>query len=131
MTENIGSTLLGTIIAHADTGAVFPDGITAAMFESSKDRVIFNTASEMIREGIPPNLVLLSERLKSDGQIDKAGGFDYLASLTSLQGASFPSQLNYYGETLKTQAADKAAVQAIKAAAEGLKAGGPELVVPR
>ena len=128
--ENIGSILLGTIIVNADRGAVFPDGITAAMFELPRDRVIFSAASELIREGIPPNLVFLADRLKNTGRISKAGEYDYLAALTSQSGVSFPSQINHYAELLKKQSQDREAARAIKEAAEGLKSGSPDLIVP-
>jgi hypothetical protein len=130
MTENIGSTLLGTIISNADAGAVFPDGITATMFVSSKDRVIFSTASEMIREGIPPNLVLLASRLEQKGKLAEAGEAVYLAELTTLHGTSFPSQIERYGQLLKQQARNREIARAIKEAAEGLKNESPELIVP-
>ena len=129
MNENISSILLGTVIGNADSGVIFPDGTTAMMFETAKDRVIFSTASEMIREGKPPNLVLLASRLEEKGKLTEAGGADYLVGLTSLPGVSFPSQISHYGELLKQQAKNRIAERAIKEAAEGLKKGSPELVV--
>ena len=130
MNQDIGSVLLGTVIGNADSGIFFPDGVTAAMFESSRDRLIFIAASEMIQEGLPPNLVLLGKRLEETGKIDVVGGYDYLAGLTSLPGL-YPSLITHYGELLKQQSVDRKATQAIKEAAEGLKNGsGPGLVVP-
>ena len=119
MTNNIGPTLLGAVIANTERGAVFPDGITPAMFSSSRDRIIFSTASEMLREGIPPNLVLLGERLRKEGKLEAVGGADYIASLTSLTG-TYASQIGRYGELLKQQTESRAITQAIKQAAENL-----------
>jgi hypothetical protein len=117
--KSIGSILLGTIIANAEQGAVFPDGITAAMFESSQDRIIFNTVSDMIKDGIKPNLVLLPERLKKEGKLEAAGGADYIASLTSLPG-TYASQIGQYGELLRQQTESRAITLAIRQAAEDL-----------
>jgi len=119
MNENIGSVLLGTIILNAEQGAVFPDGITAEMFESQRDRVIFSTASDMIRDGIKPNLVLLPKQLEKIGKLEKAGGFDYIAGLTSLTG-TYASQIGTYGELLKQQTENRATAQAIRQAAADL-----------
>jgi len=128
--ENIGSVLLGTVIANAEQGASFPDGITEAMFESPQDRIIFNTASEMIRDGMKPNLPLLGERLQKTGKLKKAGGADYLASLTSLPGIC-ASQIGQYGESLKRQSMNREAVMAVKEAAEklGKPGGSPEQII--
>jgi hypothetical protein len=119
MSKSVGSTLLGTVILNAEQGATFPDGITAEMFESPKDRAIFSTASDMIRKGTKPNLVLLSERLREIGKLEAAGGADYIAGLSSLP-ETYASQIGQYGELLKQQAENRATTQAIKQAAENL-----------
>jgi hypothetical protein len=131
MNENVGSILLGTIIANAEYGAVFPDGITVSMFESPKDRAIFTAASEMIRDEVKPNLVLLRERLQETGKLEAAGGADYIASLTSLP-ETYTSQIGRYGELLKRQAENREAVLAVKEAAKKLDKPGssPELIIP-
>jgi replicative DNA helicase len=99
------------------------------MFTFLKDRIIFNTVTAMIREGTPPNLVLLVNRLRDENQLDAAGGADYVAELTSSAGA-FSSMIPYYGETLKKQAAERDAKNAIRLAAEDLKKGAsPEPVI--
>ena len=98
MAYDIGSILLGAIAANADSGAMLPDGITAEMFGSSRDRAIFAAASELIREGMPPN--------------------------------TYASLIPRYGELLKQQATNRETKRAILEAAEGLKNGSPELVVP-
>ena len=131
MNENVGSVLLGTIIANAESGAVFPEGISAAMFELPRDRVIFTVASGMILEGTLPNLVLLTDRLQKTGNLVRAGGADYLASLTSLPGL-YANQIKHYGEALKRQVKVKEVVVAVNDAAERLKSPSEslELIVP-
>jgi hypothetical protein len=119
MNEGIGLTLLGSVIASADSGASFPDDVTTAMFGSSRDRIIFNTASDMIRDGIKPNLVLLGNRLREIGKLEKTGGADYIAGITSLPG-TYASQIGQYGELLKKQTENQVMTQAIKQAAESL-----------
>jgi len=111
--------LLGTVILHAEQGATFPDGITATMFESTRDRVIFSTATDMIRDGIKPNLLLLYERLKKEGKLDAAGGYDYIAGLTSLP-ETYANQIGQYGGLLRQQTESRAITQAIKQAYENL-----------
>ena len=130
MNEKLDQVLLGTIIGNADSGVSLPDGITVVMFQSSKDKAIFTAISAMLRDGIAPNLVLLSERLAGSEQLKDVNIPTYLAELTSLPGTSFPSQINHYAESLKRQVKDKDVVRAIKEAAEGVKNGSPELVVP-
>jgi len=131
ITNNIGSILLGTVIANAELGTIFPDGITAAMFESPRNRVIFSTATDMIRDGSKPNLVLLSEQLKKEGKLEAAGGADYIAGLTSLP-ETYASQIERYGELLKRQAMNREAVLAVKEAAKELDKPGnsPEQIIP-
>jgi len=128
--NNVGSTLLGTIIINAEQGAVFPDDITATMFESSRDRIIFKIASDMIKAGIKPNLVLLGERLREIGKLEAAGGVDYIAGLTSLP-ETYASQIGRYGELLKQQTMNREAVLAVKEAAKELDkpSSSPEQII--
>ena len=126
--SDVGRALLGAVIGNAHLRAAFPDGITDAVFETHGERVVFAAASDLLRDGKPPDLVLLTNHLRDTGRLDAAGGAAYVAELTSLP--TFPSQIGYYAEALKREAADREARRAVLEAAEELKKGSPGLIVP-
>lgn len=59
-----------------------------------QNQIIYRVLSEMVDEGEPVDLFLLSERLHSLGLSDKAGGFSYLSSMLSA-GASKTNIIPY------------------------------------
>jgi len=120
MTDNIGPVLLGAVIANADSGEILPEGIHKSLFESARDKTIFEAVTDITRENKPPNLALLKDHLTRIGKLKDAGGVSYLTELTSLPG-TYASLIPHYADTLIKQAREKEIHRAILEAAEMVK----------
>ena len=73
--------VLGAILM--DNDAVYPvlEIIGPSAFYQPSHRLIFSTMIELSERGEPIDIVTLSERLRSGGSLDQAGGPDYIPTL--------------------------------------------------
>ena len=68
-------------------------------FYSSRHQKIFDALIKLINKGTRPDLITLSEELDKMGILDKAGGYDYLASLTDAVLSS--ANAEYYAQIVQ------------------------------
>ena len=85
------------VLASILQGAELPRKIKLGMFRSTKNRIIYN-ALIILKETCHPDINVLYNYLNSIGELELAGGADYIAGLTSL----LPSSCNieYYASKL-------------------------------
>ncbi len=73
--------VLGAILM--DNESIYPvmEILDSSAFYQPSHRLIFGTMLELSQRGDPIDIVTLSERLRSAGSLDKAGGPDYIPTL--------------------------------------------------
>jgi replicative DNA helicase len=60
-------------------------GITHQAFYDTRHRSIFKKISDLAKGGIRIDILVVAEELRKTGEIDSAGGMEYLLELTSIQ----------------------------------------------
>jgi transposase len=113
MDDQLERNVLGCILS----GAEIPPVLDVGMFASVRNRIVFKALGTMKEQGNAPDLVALAHYLQSIGKLDEAGGPAYVAALTS---DVFPSQIQYFSETLVRRYRDRKYETAIKLAAENI-----------
>ena len=89
------SAVLGTMILYPDALTKGLNDLKPGVFESPRNRFIFETLKTIHSEGRPIDLVVLIDCLKEKGQLEKAGGSNYLENLAvnSPGGAGFTEHI--------------------------------------
>jgi replicative DNA helicase len=75
--------LLGGLMLNKAAWDKIADLVSADDFYRHDHRLIFQAIAALVDEGHPCDVVTLSERLENRGELDKAGGLEYLASLAN------------------------------------------------
>lgn len=93
--------VLGSIMLRPDSLNEVIDIISTDSFYSQRHKIIFDNILKLYSEGKPIDLVSLSERIKTQGKIDQAGGRAYLSELIE----SVPSSANiaHYAEIVRNK----------------------------
>lgn len=88
--------LLGALLLKPDAIHDVSDLIRSDSFYAEKHRIIFNAMRELSERGEPIDQVTLSERLNSQGLLERAGSRSYLAELAA--SAPAPGNFSHYAE---------------------------------
>lgn len=88
--------LLGALLLKPDAVHDVSDLIHQDSFYAEKHRLIFATMRELSERGEPIDQVSLSERMQSQGLLERAGGRSYLAELVGA--APAPGNFTHYAE---------------------------------
>jgi replicative DNA helicase len=80
--------------------------LTEEIFYDKSHQLIFASARDLRAEGLQPDLITLTDRLRQRGQLDAAGGASYVTSL--LDTAFSPAQLSQHSTILKRAWAKRA-----------------------
>jgi replicative DNA helicase len=75
--------LLGGLMLNKTAWDKVADVITAEDFYRNDHRLIFTAIAELVENGHPCDVVTASEHLAKRGELGKAGGLEYLASLAN------------------------------------------------
>jgi replicative DNA helicase len=73
--------VLGAILMDNESIYAVMEILDSSAFYQPSHRLIFGTMLELSQRGDPIDIVTLSERLRSAGSLDKAGGPDYIPTL--------------------------------------------------
>jgi len=73
--------VLGAILMDNETVYTVMEILEPSAFYQPSHRLIFNTMLDLSERGEPIDIVTLVDRLRSTGNLDKAGGADYLPTL--------------------------------------------------
>ena len=73
--------LIGGLMLNAQAWDRIADILTAADFYRNDHRLVFEAIDRLIDEGSPCDVVTVSEHLDNRGELEKAGGLEYLAML--------------------------------------------------
>jgi replicative DNA helicase len=77
-----------------------PTSLTSADLQSASHQVLFNTALDLMTEGITPDLVTMNHRLGKEDRLEEAGGVDYL---TDLYGNPAPKNVEPYEDIVREE----------------------------
>jgi DnaB-like helicase N terminal domain/AAA domain len=84
-------------VLSADNGAAAPmlAQLSRESFYDVRHRCVYSALSKLDRDGKPPDMVSLSQRLRDNGEVEKAGGLEYLMALPDKtpSAANFPAFL--------------------------------------
>ncbi len=102
--------LLGSLLLKPDVIHDVGDIVRSESFYAEKHRAIFETMRELSERGEPIDILSLSERLTSKGQLERVGGRAYIAELVSAS----PSPGNYahYAELVSRKYVMRALIDA-------------------
>ncbi len=75
--------LIGGLMLNAQAWDKIADVVVAEDFYRKDHRLIFTAIARLIEEGSPCDVVTVSERLDSHGELEQAGGLEYLATLAN------------------------------------------------
>ncbi len=75
--------LIGGLMLDALAWDKIADVVSAEDFYRKDHRLIFSAVAELIEAGSPCDVVTVSEHLDSRGELDNAGGLEYLATLSN------------------------------------------------
>jgi replicative DNA helicase len=75
--------LIGGLMLNAQVWDKIADIITAADFYRQDHRLVFEAIDRLIDGGSPCDVVTVSEHLDNRGELEKAGGLEYLAMLAN------------------------------------------------
>jgi len=75
--------LLGGLMLNAEAWDKIADVVAAEDFYRQDHRLIFSAIARLIENGSPCDVVTLSESLDNRGELEKAGGLEYLATLAN------------------------------------------------
>ena len=75
--------LIGGLMLNAQAWDKIADVVSADDFYRKDHRLIFQAIDRLIDEGSPCDVVTVSEHLDNRGELEKAGGFEYLGMLAN------------------------------------------------
>jgi replicative DNA helicase len=75
--------LIGGLMLNAQAWDKVADVISAGDFYRKDHRLIFQAIDRLIDAGSPCDVVTVSEHLDNRGELDQAGGLEYLATLAN------------------------------------------------
>ncbi|PIR83370.1 replicative DNA helicase [Candidatus Kaiserbacteria bacterium CG10_big_fil_rev_8_21_14_0_10_56_12] len=102
--------LLGALLLKPDAIHDVSDLIHGDSFYAEKHRIIFTAMRELSERGEPIDQLTLSERLQSQGLLERAGGRSYLAELASA--APSPGNFSHYAELVSRKYLMRALIDA-------------------
>jgi len=73
--------VIGSIFLDANAWHKVSEKITADDFFEQRHQLIFKTVSDLVSDDQPYDIVTVAEHLEKRGELDRAGGMKYLASL--------------------------------------------------
>ncbi|UCG38822.1 MAG: replicative DNA helicase, partial [bacterium] len=73
--------VLGAVLVDNDAVFTVMEILEPSAFYQPSHRLIFSTMVDLAEKGDPIDIVTLSDRLRSSGSLDQAGGPDYIPSL--------------------------------------------------
>ena len=85
---DIEQAVLGAILLERDALPQTVEILSENSFYDGRHRKIFAAFTELFRQGVPIDLITLTEELRRRKELDKVGGADYLNELTSHMSAA-------------------------------------------
>jgi len=99
---DVEEAVLGAMLVEPSTIDESMEELTASSFYDPKNRMIFEAMSELVNEHASIDLVTVSEKLRSKGNLEAIGGPVVLAGLSQNIGAA--AHIEYYIKILKQKA---------------------------
>jgi replicative DNA helicase len=120
--------VLGGILLDPGSFETAAGLISAPDFYPEKHRIIFTGVQRLLAAGSPVDLISLSGLLKSDGNLDKAGGAAYLAELVDFIPTS--ASVGYYCGVIQKKALARRTIEAARHIAEAAYADeDPDVII--
>lgn len=94
--------VLGAVLVDNEVIFGVMELLEPSLFYQPSHQLIFSTMLELSERGQPIDIVTLSDRLRSSGNFDKAGGPDYIASLADEVPTS--AGVNHYARIVREKA---------------------------
>jgi replicative DNA helicase len=96
------SAVLGAILIDPDAIVEVADFLKADDFYRQSHRIIYQAMLDVYTSGRPTDIVLVSERIEADGNLDAAGGRSYIAGLST--GTPSAVHVVEYGKVVRRKA---------------------------
>lgn len=94
--------VLGAMLVEPNCVDEAMEELTPSCFFDPKNRMIFEAMSQLVNEHVALDLLAVSQKLSSRGQLEEIGGSIYLATLSQRIGAA--AHIEYYLRILKQKA---------------------------
>ena len=96
---DVEAAVLGAMLVEPSTIDESMEELTASCFYDPKHRMIFEAMSSLVNEHVAIDLISVSEKLRSQGNLESVGGPVVLADLSQNIGAA--AHIEYYLKILK------------------------------
>lgn len=93
--------VLGSIMLRTDSLNEILDMISVESFYSQRHKIIYENILKLFSEGKPVDLVSLTERIKTQGKMDQAGGSSYLTEI--IESVPSSSNIKHYAEIVRNK----------------------------
>lgn len=101
--------LLGSCLLDGEAIHIALEQIRGEDFFREEHRLVFSCMQQLTAEGIPCDLVTVSDRLKAENNLERAGGLQYLASLTGVVPSA--ASAAYYARIVAEKALVRSLIQ--------------------
>ncbi len=119
--------VLGGLLLSQDSWDAVAETVTASDFYRPDHRLIFRQIARLAEAAEPVDVITVADRLQASGELESAGGLNYLAELA--HNTPSASNIRAYGEVVRERAALRKLIEAAQEIAdsgfnpEGRKSG--------
>ncbi len=89
---NVEEALLGGLISEPENIGLIMSFINEEVFYKEENRIIYSAITELFNNNKSIDLIIIQNKLKNDGNIEKVGGFMYLTSLLKYSSLSYNAE---------------------------------------
>lgn len=90
--------VLGALMIDKEAFGIVSDILTPDSFYEPRNQIIFNAVRELVFEGVPVDILTVTEKLKKQGKSEEIGGLDYIIELSSHIASS--ANIEYYANVV-------------------------------
>ena len=94
--------VLGGLMLNNEAWDKVGEKVVALDFYSRSHRIIFEAIGQLIEQGVPADLISISETLKNQQQLDEAGGFVFIAEM--IKNTPSAANIEAYAEIVRERA---------------------------
>ncbi|MEH6636658.1 MAG: replicative DNA helicase [Halioglobus sp.] len=108
--------VLGGLLLSADGWDSVAESVTASDFYRPDHRLIFNQIARLAEASEPVDVITLADKLEASGELEAAGGLNYLAELA--QNTPSASNIRAYAQVVSERASLRKLIEAAQEIAE-------------
>ena len=108
--RDLEEAVLGSMMIDQDSLDESVGTLNADCFYDPRHKMVFEAISKLYNENKPVDILSVAERMREDGTLDKVGGAQFLAGLTSMIGSG--AHIEYHSKILQQKAIQRNLISA-------------------